>query len=1074
MAGILYSGERLNHLLTHMGPDGPEIEVTKVTFAARDDYLSRAGEILQGERASKDDSAELLYFESEKGFEAVFISDDGEFIPHKDSSHMFDRCRALEEIQFGKTDFSEASDLSYMFSGCIKLSKIDVFPDTKSAEDTSYMYQKCWELPEIDPKSLSLSSCAFMQGMFKECESLKELDLSKTHTAQLEKVYEAFAGCKGIKEIDVSGLSTGEVQSFYNLFARCQSLTNIKGFQDLNIYSAASLQGLFQDCVSLKKVSFEGMDTGFVTNFASMFEGCRSLTDIDLGNIDTWSAENISHLFFGCNSLKEIDLRNNNFENVKDASYAFAACDELEAIQTEGIRMDNLDRAAGMFAYCPKLKEISLSFLKDARPSTYRNFLAGDTSLKGVNIEDIGQSSARQDMQDIFTLCPNLAFPGAQVYISPTNDRVRIQTQNASLDLPGGYQDLSGPARFRLNGILSDDKTIPFDEYGDTIDSAQIRLVAACKRKRLRIPEEMIAWGSIRAVNEGDEAVLSFFEKLDGKMIQRLLSTGPWTQNDDSFSMFMTAGTVLGLFSDDPQDRQKAAAFIQRIGDETPDDIFIDQKVEIPDFLEEKEPVFSEETKTLALRTDDAALREMASRKAVQAVFNTGEKETYKALTALHIPPVLSKDIFNAPRENALKAFAESVGDLTLPVSRDLQYGQVHVKPINASGKEGAQIREKVRRFLYDHEESVGDTAILTPKTAHDIFSSLNPEFNRDFAAWYMNHHGEILKNPDRQRDISIIQSAWDKIQEARDMNLRHFKNMPPWKMSFTDIDNILKDTNFRLDSGNENLIYKDLLPLCARYGYGQRKIEAIKEIYDKQIRRGTTSIPDVGGTIGNLTYSMLDLNDPAAIFFGQLLNCCQQYQGAGHDCMVHSVNSKNGRVFMVRDDKGKPVAGSWVWRNKGTVCFDNIEDVTRDKTYMQCYEAAAAALAQATDPDDVINKVTAGWGWSDAPIRNYPRDDENRYPIERSDIDYLNDSRTQSVLWKSSEPEKDTPAIYRSNVPFVFDADSVLSGKTLAFNVGEIMRESAMEKVEKDTRTFLRVLKAAGKPKKQEVKRSL
>ena len=34
----------------------------------------------------------------------------------------------------------------------------------------------------------------------------------------------------------------------------------------------------------------------------------------------------------------------------------------------------------------------------------------------------------------------------------------------------------------------------------------------------------------------------------------------------------------------------------------------------------------------------------------------------------------------------------------------------------------------------------------------------------------------------------------------------------------------------------------------------------------------------------------------------------------------------KNGRVFVIRDDKGNIVAQSWVWRNKDVLCFDNIE----------------------------------------------------------------------------------------------------------------------------------------------------
>lgn len=41
---------------------------------------------------------------------------------------------------------------------------------------------------------------------------------------------------------------------------------------------------------------------------------------------------------------------------------------------------------------------------------------------------------------------------------------------------------------------------------------------------------------------------------------------------------------------------------------------------------------------------------------------------------------------------------------------------------------------------------------------------------------------------------------------------------------------------------------------------------------------------------------------------------------------MKHSIKSKDGRIFVIRDSEKNIVAQSWVWRNQDVICFDNIE----------------------------------------------------------------------------------------------------------------------------------------------------
>ena len=75
----------------------------------------------------------------------------------------------------------------------------------------------------------------------------------------------------------------------------------------------------------------------------------------------------------------------------------------------------------------------------------------------------------------------------------------------------------------------------------------------------------------------------------------------------------------------------------------------------------------------------------------------------------------------------------------------------------------------------------------------------------------------------------------------------------------------------------------------------------------------------------------MLRADDPMNILAGNATNCCQAIGNVGEGSMMHAATEDVGRIFIVerineKDEVIKPVAQSWVWRNKDRVCFDNIE----------------------------------------------------------------------------------------------------------------------------------------------------
>ncbi|MCQ2740935.1 MAG: hypothetical protein MJ210_02315 [Alphaproteobacteria bacterium] len=66
----------------------------------------------------------------------------------------------------------------------------------------------------------------------------------------------------------------------------------------------------------------------------------------------------------------------------------------------------------------------------------------------------------------------------------------------------------------------------------------------------------------------------------------------------------------------------------------------------------------------------------------------------------------------------------------------------------------------------------------------------------------------------------------------------------------------------------------------------------------------------------GNYTGRFLPRDDPRTIFFGNYTNCCQHYDGAGHSCAVSTVKHPFSQLFVIEDNKGNIIAGSWTWEN--------------------------------------------------------------------------------------------------------------------------------------------------------------
>ena len=180
---------------------------------------------------------------------------------------------------------------------------------------------------------------------------------------------------------------------------------------------------------------------------------------------------------------------------------------------------------------------------------------------------------------------------------------------------------------------------------------------------------------------------------------------------------------------------------------------------------------------------------------------------------------------------------------------------------------------------------------------------------------------------------------------------------------------------------------------------------EAISLCKDARSRKYST-IPQVEGKIGNFSYKILNLDDPLAVAVGYLSHCCFKVKGISYSALKHSMQSKNGRTFIVYY-QDKFLTQSWVWRNGDVICFDSVEAGNPqhgmqkdDIKLVDVYKRAANEIFNISmlEEDEIQRVKVVTVGKSDYRFENLKNIDINPpRPLEKNI--YVYDSAVQQIL---------------------------------------------------------------------------
>ena len=291
-----------------------------------------------------------------------------------------------------------------------------------------------------------------------------------------------------------------------------------------------------------------------------------------------------------------------------------------------------------------------------------------------------------------------------------------------------------------------------------------------------------------------------------------------------------------------------------------------------------------------------------------------------------------------------------------------LKYDNISIKEDGTSS-----INQELINYLFGNGMMKEPNSVINRMIRGDI-----PEFEKYFTE-FCNSFEEIKKSCNGILSVKRIIKCFD--------NFKLPINLKPDEIEF---ELALKEMN-TMDSE----LLKEAISLCK----------------DARSRKYST-IPQVEGKIGKFTYKILKLDDPLAVAVGYLSHCCFKVKGISYSALKHSMQSKNGRTFVVYY-QGKFLTQSWVWRNGDVICFDSVEAGSPQHgmyndgiKLVDVYKQAANEMLNISmlEEDEIQRVKVVTVGKSDYRFENLQNIDiDPPRPLEKNI--YVYDSAVQQIL---------------------------------------------------------------------------
>ena len=292
---------------------------------------------------------------------------------------------------------------------------------------------------------------------------------------------------------------------------------------------------------------------------------------------------------------------------------------------------------------------------------------------------------------------------------------------------------------------------------------------------------------------------------------------------------------------------------------------------------------------------------------------------------------------------------------------------------IPASFKGAAIFKEYFPSYIktiLNHNKKNPADALSVHDAVYWLPEPMSKEANASFAQFVQkNIIYQDAENKDVHRpleELKIIAQNWKtierKLQNQED-------NSELAKLKYSYVLSVCMSVKYE-DQRNDDFAIE-----AAKHGTPEEEYHNCEDIYLAGLKVPEPFDSKKEFKEGKYIGRFLPRNDPRTLFFGDYTDCCQHYGGVGHSCAVSTVKHPFSQLFVIEDDKGKIIAGSWTWENTEgkyrEVCFDNIEalgELMSRPQINKIYEQVGKYLTKGQN----CHRVTIGLGFQDADVSGY------------------------------------------------------------------------------------------------------
>ncbi len=205
------------------------------------------------------------------------------------------------------------------------------FDNVKTGNNFGGFFEDMPDLLTIDVTGLDTSNainlnraCSLLvDGYFNKSKVTSIVGLNELNVSNCQYMEFMFDGACGLTDIDISNWDTHSVRDFSHFCCFLDTLKSIKLPDKFVTNNANILNGMFENCKSLKSVDVHDWDVSSVESIQSMFYHCEQLRKLDVSMWNTSKIFIFNAVFNGCYLLEDLDVSGWDVSNAEYVEYMF-------------------------------------------------------------------------------------------------------------------------------------------------------------------------------------------------------------------------------------------------------------------------------------------------------------------------------------------------------------------------------------------------------------------------------------------------------------------------------------------------------------------------------------------------------------------------------------------------------------------------------------------------------------------------------------------------------------------------------------------------------------------------------